>query len=105
MSNISFSPIKHLNKSKPSNIICRPFSSIVPRSSFKINNPNNNSQITNRMSIKYILENNLYSSYNTKSTKVSNTRNNYNKIQNSDLIGKEKYSNFTLFIKREMSQN
>ena len=104
MSNISFSPIKHLNKSKPSNIICRPFSSIVPRSSFKINNPNNNSQITNRMSIKYILENNLYSSYNTKSTKVSNTRNNYNKIQNSDLIGKEKYSNFTLFIKREMSQ-
>ena len=104
MSNISFSPIKHLNKSKPSNIICRPFSSIVPRSSFKISNPNNNSQLTNRMSIKYILENNFYSSYNTKSTKVSNTRNNYNKIQNSDLIGKEKYSNFTLFIKREMSQ-
>ena len=107
MSNIFFSPIKLKKQYISSKITNRPFSSIPSRTSFQSNNFNINNEIypiTDKRNIKYIIENNLFDSLSQKSTKITNTRNYYNKLRNRDLRGKVKYSNFTVFLKREMSQ-
>ena len=80
----------------------RPFSSI-PRTSINARNINSNKIFgeneTNH--IKYYIENNLYE--NTKKhQKMSETRNKYNKLNKDKLIGKEKYTNYIIFAKREM---
>ena len=97
MSNIFFSPIKLKKQYKSSKITNRPFSSIPSRTSFQSNNFNINNEIypiTDKRNIKYIIENNLFDSLSQKSTKITNTRNYYNKLRNRDLRGKVKYSNF-----------
>jgi len=109
MSNIYFSPIKVTNKHLDNKIKARPFSSIPTRRSFLASNLNNNYNellypITDKRNIKYIVENNLYDSFSLNSTKITNTRNHFNKLRTRDLRGKDKYSNFTVFIKRELSQ-
>ena len=108
MSNIYFSPIKITNKLLGNKITPRPFSSIQTRRSFLTSNLNNNNEllypITDKRNIKYIVENNLYDSFSQNSTKITNTRNHFNKLRIKDLRGKDRYSNFTVFLKREMSQ-
>ena len=108
MSNIFFSQRKSNNIIQENKIINRPFSSLPSRKSFLMSNPNKNDEllypITDKRNIRYIVENNLYDSFNQKSTKIIHTRNIYNRLKLRDLKGKHKYSNFTVFIKREMSQ-
>ena len=102
MSKRNFSPLKN-NEKTEFRKINRPFSSIVPRTSLhsiKINNIQNFGE-KGKNSIKYYIENNLYEK-SKKHHKISETKNNYNKLHRSDLMGKDKYTNFTLFVKREM---
>lgn len=99
-----FSPIKTNKIVRTSKISNRPFSSVPSRSSFQSNIFNINNPMTDKRSIKYIVENNLYDSFSLRSTRMSNTRNNYNKLKNCNLRGKYRFSNFTVFIRREMSQ-
>ena len=107
MSNKYFSPIKVTNKHLDNKIKARPFSSIPTRRSFLASNLNNNYNellypITDKRNIKYIVENNLYDSFSLNSTKITNTRNHFNKLRIKDLRGKDRYSNFTVFLKREI---
>jgi len=102
MSKRHFSPLKNYEKIdyKKRN---RPFSSIAPRTCLH-SRQNNNCKIfgeNETNNIKYYVENNLYE--NSKNhQKISETKNNYNKLHKNDLIGKEKYTNFIVFAKREM---
>ena len=102
MSKRNFSPLKN-NEKEEYRKINPPFSSIVPRTylqSIKINNIQNFGE-KGKNTIKYYIENNLYE----KSKKhhiINEIKNNYNKLHRSDLMRKDKYSNFTLFVKREM---
>ena len=108
MSNIFFSPVKINNRFKVNKKPNRPFSSIPSRSNFPKNNINNNTDIysiTDKRNLKYIIESNLYDNFSQNSTKITNTGNFYNKLRLCDLRGKEKYSNFTVFVKREMLQS
>ena len=108
MSNIFFSPVKINNRFKVNKKPNRPFSSIPSRSNFPKNNINNNTDIysiTDKRNLKYIIESNLYENFSQNSTKITNTGNFYNKLRLCNLRGKEKYSNFTVFIKREMLQS
>ena len=84
--------------------ISRPLTSFVPRSAFhsKRNIRDNNLE-NDKKSIKYYIQNNLYlKEKNRKHHKISQIKNFYNKLHKSDLMGKDKYTNFTLFAKREM---
>ena len=94
---MSFSPLKN-NEKKEFRKIIRPLSSNVPRTlihNIKINS------CKNKNIINYYIENNLYEK-NKKHHKISETKNYYNRLHKSDLIGKEKYTNFSLFAKREI---
>ena len=98
MSRRNFSPLKRNDKTEFRKIN-RPLSSIVPRTSFNnIRIPKENAQ----KSIKYYIENNLYEK-SKQLKKDSEIKNNYNRLHKSDLMGKDKYTNFTLFIRREQS--
>ena len=101
--NILFSSDKTYKKLKSKQTKYRPFTSIPSRTSFPSSN-SENFAFSDKRNIKYIVENNLYENINPKNTKITITRNNYNQLNKNDLIGKDKYSNFTVFIKREMSQ-
>ena len=101
--NILFSSDKTYKKLKSKQTKYRPFTSIPSRTSFPSSN-SENFAFSDKRNIKYIVENNLYENINPKNTKITITKNNYNQLNKNDLIGKDKYSNFTVFIKREMSQ-
>ena len=59
--------------------------------------------MTDKRNIRNIIEKKLHESLNLKSTKVTYTRNNYNRLRLFDFKGKNKFSNYTLFIQREKS--
>ena len=84
--------------------ISRPLTSIVPRTAFHSRrNIRDNNLENDKKSIKYYIQNNLYlKERNRKHHKISQIKNFYNKLHKSDLTGKDKYTNFTLFAKREM---
>ena len=108
MSNKYFSPVKLKNKFNLNKILNRPFSSVPLRNTFQRNNYTNNTiiySITDKRNLKYIIESNLYDNLSQNSTKFTNTGNFYNRLRLCDLRGKDKYSNFTVFIKREMLQS
>ena len=108
MSNKYFSPVKLKNKLNLNKILNRPFSSVPLRNTFQRNNFTNNTiiySITDKRNLKYIIESNLYDNLSQNSTKFTNTGNFYNRLRLCDLRGKDKYSNFTVFIKREMLQS
>ena len=98
MSKRNFSPLKK-NETLEFRKLSRPLSSIFPRTSIHNININKDSE---KNSIKYYIEKNLYQK-NKKHNKIIQIKNNYNKLHKSDLIGKDKYTNFTLFIKREQN--
>ena len=98
MSKRNFSPLKK-NETLEFRKLSRPLSSIFPRTSIHNININKDSE---QNSIKYYIEKNLYQK-NKKHNKIIQIKNNYNKLHKSDLIGKDKYTNFTLFIKREQN--
>ena len=84
--------------------ISRPLSSIVPRTTLHSGKNTNYDYLDNdTKSIKYYIENNLYINERIRRhNKISQIKNYYNKLHKSDLMGKDKYTNFTLFVKREM---
>ena len=59
--------------------------------------------MSDKRNIRNIIEKKLHESLNLKSTKVTYTRNNYNRLGLFDFKGKNKFSNYTLFIQREKS--
>ena len=104
-----FSPVKSQNKCKTNKNINRPLSSFSSRGRFfKANSFNNNnnviSPINDKKNIIYKIDNNHDNDY-LQSTNLTNTKNNYNKLRISDFRGKNRYSNFTVFLKREMNIN
>ena len=103
-----FSPVNSPNKCQKNKHINRPFSSFISRGrSFQVNsfNNNNNNQITDKKKSAYKINNNLYDIDNLQSSNATTTRNNYNKLKSCDFRGKHRYSNFTVFLKREMNLN
>ena len=98
MSMRSLSPKVNINKSYKKRQNYRPFSSIMPRTTFHSKNIKN---LNDRKRIRYIIENNLYKEKNYN--KICETKIKYNKLHKSDLMGKEKYTNFTIFAKREIN--
>ena len=102
-----FSPVNSPNKCKTNKYINRPYSSFFSRGrSFQEKSFNNNNKhITDQKKIIYRINNNLYDSNNLPSSNITTTRNNYNKLRSCDLRGKHKYSNFTVFLKRETNLN
>ena len=105
MSNTFFSSIVSKCSYRGNKILNRPFSSINSRKSFIINKKKNFEQMpmTDKRNIRNIIEKKLHESLNLKSTKVTYTRNNYNRLRLFDFKGKNKFSNYTLFIQREKS--
>ena len=104
MSNRHFSPLRNVEKFDFKKINNRPFSSIAPRTVFHNKRSNNikNFREKESNSIKYYIENNIYENHRNQN-KITETRNRYNKLHKKNLLGKEKYTNFTIFIKREMN--
>ena len=105
MSNTFFSSDASKCSFRGNKILNRPFSSINSRKSFIINKKKNFEQMpmTDKRNIRNIIEKKLHESLNLKSTKVTYTRNNYNRLGLFDFKGKNKFSNYTLFIQREKS--
>ena len=105
MSNTFFSSVVSKCSYRGNKILNRPFSSINSRKSFIINKKKNFEQMpmTDKRNIRNIIEKKLHESLNLKSTKVTYTRNNYNRLGLFDFKGKNKFSNYTLFIQREKS--
>ena len=98
------SPKKSINKADYKKTHFRPFSSIEPRSTKHKKSIKNmkNFKGNERNMVKYIIENNLYENQSEKYHKISATKNHYNKLNIHHLKGKEKYSNFSIFAKREL---
>ena len=105
MSNTFVSSVVSKCSYRGNKILNRPFSSINSRKSFIINKKKNFEQMpmTDKRNIRNIIEKKLHESLNLKSTKVTYTRNNYNRLRLFDFKGKNKFSNYTLFIQREKS--
>ena len=98
------SPRKSINKADFKKGHLRPFSSIEPRTTKHQKSIKNmkNFKGNERNMVKYIVENNLYENQSEKYHKISETKNHYNKLNIHHLKGKEKYSNFSIFSKREL---
>lgn len=98
------SPKKNINKSEFKKSYLRPFSSIEPRTAHHSKNIKNmkNLKGNERSMVKYIIENNLYENQSEKYHKISETKNHYNKLNIHHMKGKEKYTNFSIFAKREL---
>ena len=98
------SPKKSINKTDVKRANFRPFSSIEPRTTKHKKSIINmkNFKGNERDMVKYIVENNLYENQSEKYHKISATKNHYNKLNIHHLKGKEKYSNFSIFAKREL---
>ena len=103
MTNRNLSPLNKLDKFDLKKINNRPFSSIAPRTSLQRKNININT-LNKKASnnIRLYLENNLYE-YHKDKNRSTETRNKYNRLYKKNFTGKEKYSNFTIFIQREMN--
>ena len=101
MTNRSISPLNNLDKFDFKKINNRPFSSIAPRIALQKKNTSmdEKNELNN---IKFYIESNLYENHKDKN-RTTSTRNKYNKLHKRNLMGKEKYSNFTIFVKREMN--
>ena len=101
MTNRSISPLNNLDKFDFKKMNNRPFSSIAPRTALQKKNTSmdEKNELNN---IKFYIESNLYENHKDKN-RTTSTRNKYNKLHKRNLMGKEKYSNFTIFVKREMN--
>ena len=97
MSIVFFSPLKKKVKDNLNSVNLRPFSSNQPKTTLNRKTSYNINEYIEKdsNSIRY------YKVF--KKNKMYETKNNFNKLYKKDLMGKERYTNFTIFTKREMS--